>query len=284
MTQLAFCASPSSGKERDTESGLDYFPARHYSSNMGRWMSPDRGWMIALDLNNPQTLNMYSYVLNNPLKFTDPTGLYCYWDDGSSDDDPKDGGASKGDCKSQGGTWTDQKNPCNGADGCTTTTNNNPKPVNLLDMANYLSQWKAGTLPTNIVYLQNSGWTTDLRNGPGVKAGINDYLANGCNDRPANQPFSPGHGAGATTNLVQMETGDFNMSSSTSGNTTTFTVTNTSGQASWSGANATGGKGIPGMRSDGTSDNPYGPDGPRHNVNQTFVWSEDRPCQISAAK
>ena len=29
------------GKERDTESGLDYFGARYYASNMGRWMSPD---------------------------------------------------------------------------------------------------------------------------------------------------------------------------------------------------------------------------------------------------
>jgi RHS repeat-associated protein len=30
------------GKERDTESGLDYFGARYYASSMGRWMSPDK--------------------------------------------------------------------------------------------------------------------------------------------------------------------------------------------------------------------------------------------------
>src|SRR6202022_3531725 len=29
------------GKERDIESGLDYFPARYYNSYVGRWMSPD---------------------------------------------------------------------------------------------------------------------------------------------------------------------------------------------------------------------------------------------------
>jgi RHS repeat-associated protein len=36
-----FDASRSTGKERDTESGLDYFGARYYASTMGRWMSPD---------------------------------------------------------------------------------------------------------------------------------------------------------------------------------------------------------------------------------------------------
>jgi RHS repeat-associated protein len=41
MTQLAVWASRYTGKERDTESGLDYFGARYYGSNMGRWMSPD---------------------------------------------------------------------------------------------------------------------------------------------------------------------------------------------------------------------------------------------------
>jgi len=34
-------ASRCTGKERDAESGLDYFGARYFSSNMGRWMSPD---------------------------------------------------------------------------------------------------------------------------------------------------------------------------------------------------------------------------------------------------
>jgi RHS repeat-associated protein len=34
------------GKERDSESGLDYFGARYYGSNMGRWMSPDPGWFM----------------------------------------------------------------------------------------------------------------------------------------------------------------------------------------------------------------------------------------------
>jgi RHS repeat-associated protein len=62
-------------KERDTESGLDYFGARYYASTMGRWMSPDpSNWGV--DFYNPQTWNHYSYVGNNPLSNTDPNGLW----------------------------------------------------------------------------------------------------------------------------------------------------------------------------------------------------------------
>jgi len=70
--------SRSSGKERDTESGLDYFGARYYASNMGRFMSPD--WALVptpipfATLDNPQSLNLYSYVGNNPLVKRDADG------------------------------------------------------------------------------------------------------------------------------------------------------------------------------------------------------------------
>jgi len=63
------------GKERDSESGLDNFDARYYSSSMGRFMSPD--WsddpdpIPYADLGNPQTLNLYAYVGNNPVNATD---------------------------------------------------------------------------------------------------------------------------------------------------------------------------------------------------------------------
>jgi RHS repeat-associated protein len=61
------------GKERDAETGLDYFGARYNSSSMGRFMSPDP---LGGSLADPQSLNRYAYVLNNPLRFTDPTGMY----------------------------------------------------------------------------------------------------------------------------------------------------------------------------------------------------------------
>ena len=66
------------GKERDTESGNDYFGARYYSSAMGRFMSPD--WSAKAEpvpyakLDDPQTLNLYSYVGNNPLSRADADG------------------------------------------------------------------------------------------------------------------------------------------------------------------------------------------------------------------
>jgi RHS repeat-associated protein len=69
------------GKERDAESGLDYFGARYYSSSMGRMMSPDPAGVRAVKLANPQTWNWYAYVQNNPLRFTDPTGMYTCADD-----------------------------------------------------------------------------------------------------------------------------------------------------------------------------------------------------------
>jgi len=60
------------GKERDAESGLDNFGARYNASSMGRFMTPDP---LGGHQEDPQTLNKYSYVRNNPLTLTDPTGL-----------------------------------------------------------------------------------------------------------------------------------------------------------------------------------------------------------------
>jgi len=59
------------GKERDTESGLDYFGARYFGSSMGRFMSPDS---MGGRPEDPQSWNLYSYVLNNPVTNTDPDG------------------------------------------------------------------------------------------------------------------------------------------------------------------------------------------------------------------
>jgi RHS repeat-associated protein len=62
------------GKERDTESGNDYFGARYYASSMGRWLSPDPKQPDMKFLANPQKWNKYAYVLNNPLAYFDPDG------------------------------------------------------------------------------------------------------------------------------------------------------------------------------------------------------------------
>jgi RHS repeat-associated protein len=66
------------GKERDMETGLDYFGARYFSSNAGRWVSPDWSATVApipyAKLDDPQTLNLYAYVANNPLATIDADG------------------------------------------------------------------------------------------------------------------------------------------------------------------------------------------------------------------
>ncbi len=63
------------GDEVDPETGLGYFVNRYYSGRMGRFTSPDPLGIASADLTNPQTLNAYAYVYNNPLLYTDPLGL-----------------------------------------------------------------------------------------------------------------------------------------------------------------------------------------------------------------
>jgi hypothetical protein len=56
---------------------LDYFVARYYSAAQGRFTSPDP-LLTSGRIENPQTWNRYNYVLANPLKFSDPLGLFEY--------------------------------------------------------------------------------------------------------------------------------------------------------------------------------------------------------------
>jgi RHS repeat-associated protein len=73
------------GYERDAATGLDYARARMYTSSRGRFMQPDPMGLAASAVGNPQSLNRYSYVRNDPINFVDPNGLeaklwICYAD------------------------------------------------------------------------------------------------------------------------------------------------------------------------------------------------------------
>jgi RHS repeat-associated protein len=63
------------GKERDTESGNDYFKYRYYASSTGRWLSPDPSGLMYANAADPQSFNLYSYVGNEPLTRADLLGL-----------------------------------------------------------------------------------------------------------------------------------------------------------------------------------------------------------------
>jgi len=77
-----------SGKERDAESGFDYFGARYYGNTFGRFTQPD--WSAKAvgipyaDLTNPHCLNLYGYVCDNPIIKVDPDG-HSFWSEVKED-------------------------------------------------------------------------------------------------------------------------------------------------------------------------------------------------------
>ncbi len=61
------------GQIEDATLGLYFYNARYYDGTLGRFLSADT---IVPSPANPQSLNRYAYTLNNPLRYTDPTGHY----------------------------------------------------------------------------------------------------------------------------------------------------------------------------------------------------------------
>jgi RHS repeat-associated protein len=61
------------GQEFDSESGIHYYGGRYYDQNIGRFISPDP---FVQDPDDPQNLNRYSYGLNNPQNYIDPSGYF----------------------------------------------------------------------------------------------------------------------------------------------------------------------------------------------------------------
>jgi RHS repeat-associated protein len=100
------------GQQQDTISGTYDFLYRRYNSSQGRWISPDPAGMTAASADSPQSWNRYAYVLNNPLRYTDPKGLWCWYGDTDDNGLP---------LPLLGLTWTDNSGgwtqPDNGFDG-----------------------------------------------------------------------------------------------------------------------------------------------------------------------
>ncbi|HKV34161.1 MAG TPA: LamG-like jellyroll fold domain-containing protein [Pyrinomonadaceae bacterium] len=74
-------------KERDIETGLDYFINRYYASTQGRFSSPDP-LVSSRRVTEPQSWNRYNYCANNPLNIIDPNGLDWWYLKGSENPSP----------------------------------------------------------------------------------------------------------------------------------------------------------------------------------------------------
>ena len=86
--------------ERDSESGNDYANFRYHANRLGRFLTPDP---LAGRITNPQSLNRYAYVINDPINLIDPLGLsvvcngeVCYVDVGAPDPGPGPSGGGLG--------------------------------------------------------------------------------------------------------------------------------------------------------------------------------------------
>ena len=122
------------GQRQDTVAGLYDFPERQYSTQ-GRWPAPDPAGLGSMHLSDPQTLNRYAYVRNNPLVLIDPQGLDelddCSDDEGNCNANGGDGGSGGG---GGGGDPTSGGDPSNSGADCSadssTCGNNNGEPSN----------------------------------------------------------------------------------------------------------------------------------------------------------
>lgn len=86
------------GEVLDNESGYYYLRARYYDPSIGRFINEDT---YEGDIKNPLSLNLYTYVHNNPLTNVDPTGHYCISADGNN--------SHGGTCSSSTSTYVDDK-------------------------------------------------------------------------------------------------------------------------------------------------------------------------------
>ena len=214
-----------SGKERDAESGLDNFEARYYSSNMGRMMSPDPSGLYFADPRNPQSLNLYSYVMNNPLRYTDPTGRTCQTN--SSDGNTYDDGDG------QGCTTVDQQEADHQKNDPASATAYAGANAAMLETRDALSEFGAGGAKPTLNYLPNDPFTLNFQRSLGMQA-INAKIKGNCSQAAGGGRVGTGEAAinsgidhlTGQPSIAEDQLGGFTYTYSQQGGTVDVTVSN----------------------------------------------------------
>ena len=163
------------GKERDSESGLDNFGFRYYSSSIGRFMKPDES-LVYWDRDNPQSLNLYEYALNNPTSNTDDDGHDCvYLNNSGSGVESVDQSSSSGECGNTGGYWVQGAVTNAQISGDSLTLTGTTNGVDNNTSASYLTN---GDVPLNPFAQQALGQAGVLA-APGVNLAAKGLMAFG---------------------------------------------------------------------------------------------------------
>lgn len=121
------------GQEEDDELGLYNFKARLYDPVLGRFISPDA---IVPNPENPQSLNRYSYCLNNPLRYIDPKG--------NQETDPNDPNNNNGTDTGWGGNFN--------------SNDSNTNPNNPDESEDNIVIAQAPIEPEDVVFDLSKGW------------------------------------------------------------------------------------------------------------------------------
>src|SRR5229473_3361341 len=121
------------GKERDTETGNDDFGARYYSNRFGRWLSADWSFVPVpvpyANLANPQTLNLYAIVADDPESFADLDGHF-----GSGEGCAAWNGCQQGDAQTAGTNSSQNMSALQQALQLVQSALNNPNYINYRPM------------------------------------------------------------------------------------------------------------------------------------------------------
>jgi RHS repeat-associated protein len=242
-----------------TDTGQDYFNARYFWANTARFTSPDAPFADQRP-EDGQSWNMYAYVRNNPIKFTDPNGQRCV-DGRTVDVGPDEDGNACFDT-----TVTAEPEKDSEADD---------PPTGFF----YGWLWLHGLLPRSVYYPETSQGTEDMKRSSVVQRLRNKYINEGCPDYDSQrsghfEPWAESARNGIVGNTTQFEVGGFVMTTATSGDRamTSYTVRNTTGWSSLFGVSTWG-------PSVGIRENAWDvQSGLGANVEQVFVWKESNPC------